>query len=74
MAVNSPCINICQIDVKTQWCIGCGRTIEEITLWQAMSPQQQQNIIDQLKPRIAQIYSEQSITEIKHDNQYPKRT
>lgn len=29
----SPCINICQMDETSGLCLGCYRTIEEITLW-----------------------------------------
>jgi uncharacterized protein len=33
MSVPSPCIDVCQMNAQTGWCEGCGRTIEEITLW-----------------------------------------
>ena len=29
----SPCINICQMDQTSGLCLGCYRTIEEITVW-----------------------------------------
>lgn len=29
----SPCINICQMDTASGLCIGCYRTIPEITVW-----------------------------------------
>lgn len=29
----SPCINICQMDAPSGLCIGCFRTIAEITVW-----------------------------------------
>lgn len=31
--VTSPCINICKMDSASGLCLGCLRTIEEITLW-----------------------------------------
>jgi predicted Fe-S protein YdhL (DUF1289 family) len=31
--VPSPCNGVCRIQASTQWCAGCGRTLEEITLW-----------------------------------------
>ncbi len=31
--IHSPCISICQMDARAGLCRGCGRTIEEITLW-----------------------------------------
>ena len=29
----SPCINICRMDSVSGLCVGCYRTIEEITVW-----------------------------------------
>ena len=29
----SPCVNICQINPETGYCIGCMRTIDEIAGW-----------------------------------------
>lgn len=29
----SPCINLCQMDAHSGLCLGCFRTIEEITVW-----------------------------------------
>ena len=31
--IPSPCINICQMDAPSGLCLGCFRTIDEITLW-----------------------------------------
>jgi len=31
--LDSPCINICQMDQTSGLCLGCYRTIEEITVW-----------------------------------------
>lgn len=33
--LDSPCVNICTI--KDDLCIGCGRTLEEIANWTAMT-------------------------------------
>jgi predicted Fe-S protein YdhL (DUF1289 family) len=29
----SPCIKVCRLDAMGRYCIGCGRTIEEIKNW-----------------------------------------
>jgi predicted Fe-S protein YdhL (DUF1289 family) len=29
----SPCINVCTLDVATRLCQGCFRTLDEISLW-----------------------------------------
>ena len=34
-SVASPCVNICAMDGATGWCLGCGRTIGEISNWSA---------------------------------------
>lgn len=31
--LQSPCINICQMDPSSGLCSGCFRTIDEITVW-----------------------------------------
>ena len=37
VAVESPCILVCTLDLESGWCLGCGRTREEITDWTRMS-------------------------------------
>ncbi len=32
----SPCIKVCQLDLDSR-CLGCGRTIDEIRDWSAMT-------------------------------------
>ncbi len=31
--IQSPCINICKMDAASGLCLGCFRTIDEITVW-----------------------------------------
>ena len=31
--VPSPCVNVCVVDPDGGYCIGCYRTLEEITMW-----------------------------------------
>ena len=33
MSVESPCIDVCEMDARSGLCKGCFRTIEEITAW-----------------------------------------
>jgi uncharacterized protein len=35
--LETPCVNICLLDEETGHCVGCGRTVEEIARWAAMS-------------------------------------
>ncbi|GAA0329152.1 hypothetical protein GCM10009087_44220 [Sphingomonas oligophenolica] len=35
--IESPCVNICVMDDASGWCLGCGRTIDEIAGWSSGS-------------------------------------
>lgn len=43
----SPCINECELDDEGN-CLGCGRTVEEITSWQDMTEEQRVQVIERL--------------------------
>lgn len=45
LKITSPCINICQIDASNGLCLGCFRTIEEITVWSRADDAQRANIL-----------------------------
>mgnify|MGYP003455598935 CR=1 FL=1 len=34
--VPSPCKNICRMHEPSGYCVGCGRTLDEITLWSVL--------------------------------------
>jgi len=34
--VRSPCVSVCRIDPRTEWCEGCWRTLDEIADWGTM--------------------------------------
>jgi predicted Fe-S protein YdhL (DUF1289 family) len=51
-AIESPCILVCSIDMKTGYCFGCGRTSREIGDWIAMTPQERRRIMDELPARL----------------------
>ncbi|MEM9740253.1 MAG: DUF1289 domain-containing protein [Pseudomonadota bacterium] len=34
--ISSPCIKVCAIDGPTGWCLGCGRSLNEIAEWVAL--------------------------------------
>lgn len=54
-AIESPCILVCSIDLKTGYCFGCGRTREEIAAWTAMSTQERRDIMAVLPARLATV-------------------
>ena len=49
--IESPCILVCSIDLKTGFCFGCGRTRDEIADWIAMSPDQRRAVMAELPGR-----------------------
>lgn len=51
-AIESPCILVCSIDMKTGYCFGCGRTRDEISAWLTMTPQQRRDTIALLPARL----------------------
>ena len=51
--VASPCVNVCQIDPQTGYCMGCLRTIDEIADWLEMTNEEKQQVLDRLEQRKA---------------------
>ena len=49
--METPCINICLLDTETGLCVGCGRSIEEIARWSAMSDAERRAIMRELPAR-----------------------
>lgn len=49
--ITSPCINICQMDARYGLCIGCFRTIDEITLWSHSDDATRANILAAITTR-----------------------
>ena len=43
----SPCILVCTLD-DTQRCLGCGRTLQQVSDWALMSAAEQWAVIDEL--------------------------
>lgn len=50
--MESPCILVCSIDMKTGYCFGCGRTRDEIGAWTLYTSEQRRNIMDLLPARL----------------------
>jgi len=52
MSIESPCILICSIDLKTGYCHGCGRTRGEIAEWVSYSPDARREVMAELPARL----------------------
>ena len=48
---DSPCVKICMIHPETRLCIGCRRSIGEISGWSRMTPEMRREIIAALPGR-----------------------
>ncbi len=51
--IETPCIKICVVEPETGFCIGCGRTREEIGDWLSMSPGDRHELVLALPERIS---------------------
>lgn len=36
--MSTPCVRVCCVSPKTNWCEGCFRTLKEIATWGRMTP------------------------------------
>ncbi|MFM0237660.1 DUF1289 domain-containing protein [Paraburkholderia phytofirmans] len=58
MTIQSPCIDICKLDGKTGFCLGCLRTRDEIRAWKTMSDDVRLAVINERPGREAILESE----------------
>lgn len=57
--IKSPCIQVCKYD-KDDICMGCHRSMEEITGWLFMSDEKKLDILRKVEERKAEIRTEQN--------------
>ncbi len=51
----SPCRRVCQVSNDGRLCLGCGRTMQEITRWAMLSPAEQRRIAGEAAARLSRI-------------------
>lgn len=49
--IESPCVNICQIDPTTRLCVGCARSLHEIGGWASGTPEWRASVMAALPGR-----------------------
>jgi uncharacterized protein len=49
---SSPCVKICVIDPLAGLCVGCGRSVEEISLWPEMGESERLAVMAELPTRM----------------------
>ena len=55
--VSTPCVKVCVVDPVSQLCIGCGRTVEEIGGWSAMTEAERLAVMAGLEARLVAMRS-----------------
>ena len=50
--IETPCIKVCVMDPSSGLCAGCGRTLDEIARWSALSDADRKRIMEELKERM----------------------
>ena len=53
--IKSPCIKLCVIEPESGYCIGCGRTRDEIAGWLSMTPQLRDTVMLELPDRLSNL-------------------
>jgi len=53
--VASPCADKCGLDSTGRWCLGCGRTVDEITGWMKASATDRRAILEELPERLVRL-------------------
>ncbi|MCY3596863.1 MAG: DUF1289 domain-containing protein [Rhodospirillales bacterium] len=51
----SPCVDVCRLDPRTGWCLGCGRTAAEIGAWVKLTPFRRKRLERELARRVAKL-------------------
>ncbi|MDQ0249879.1 putative Fe-S protein YdhL (DUF1289 family) [Sphingomonas kyeonggiensis] len=55
--IESPCVSICVMDEATGWCIGCGRTLDEIARWGSTDQADRDAVMAELPARMEKLAS-----------------
>ena len=52
-AIESPCIRECRVDQVSGYCVGCFRTLREISYWETYTPVEQRRVMALIETRRA---------------------
>ena len=53
MSIQTPCTKVCTIDPVSRLCVGCGRTLDEIAQWSALTEGERVRLMAELPRRVA---------------------
>jgi predicted Fe-S protein YdhL (DUF1289 family) len=51
--IESPCNRVCTLDPVSNLCLGCGRSLDEITRWTQMTDAERERIVAEIERRYA---------------------
>jgi uncharacterized protein len=60
--IETPCIKVCTLDARNGICLGCGRTIDEISRWAKMSASERAKVTSTLPARLTRQKADKMIT------------
>lgn len=52
-SISSPCNRVCVVNPTARICVGCGRSLDEVARWVALSEAERKSIMAQLPARLA---------------------
>ncbi|MEO0938849.1 MAG: DUF1289 domain-containing protein [Pseudomonadota bacterium] len=55
MTITSPCTGVCKLDDTTAWCLGCGRSDDEIADWRMRSDASRDAVWAEIPDRLSQL-------------------
>ena len=53
--IDSPCVKLCVVQPQSRLCVGCFRSIDEISAWSRMTPDTRKAIMGELQAREGKI-------------------
>jgi predicted Fe-S protein YdhL (DUF1289 family) len=56
--MQTPCTKICTLDPARRYCVGCGRTLDEIARWASMGEAERADIMAELPARLTRAPAE----------------
>jgi hypothetical protein len=60
--IETPCIQVCTLDARNGICLGCGRTIDEISRWPNMSASERVRVMSDLPGRLVRQKADKMVT------------
>lgn len=64
-SISSPCNRVCVVHPKARVCIGCGRSLDEIARWIALSEAERRAIMAQLPARLAALNADKATIKVE---------